>query len=748
MYNKLLTFIITSQTNNLGMRIGLSVSFYLISVLVYSQDLVVEVQDSLPAATSLGTAAQDSLITLAPPAEKKMDSLILPDKQKQKEKAKPKKPKKKRYIPYIKSMDEVTISDYKILYLDETEKSVDTSLSIEGEYSFNFLRTDYFEYLPLPNMGEGFNKLGYDFHEQSFTPQMGARVKHFGYFEKEDVPYYEMPSAYTELFFKTTFQQGQHLDATLAINTSPKFNIAVSFKGFRSEGKYNYSLSRSRQFRLSSQYQTYNNRYRMRFHQTTQSLENDFNGGLNNDGVYFFENAPNYLVADESGQPVLNENGEEEFVFYDGFLDRSQLPTQTRGTNILAGKRYFMDHQYHMFPVAKDTTTYAMTIGYRVNYENKNYQVNQQNANRYFLETYNGAVADTTYHTTFENSVYAKFENTLLGKLDIDLHHIQWDYTSGENEYEKDTLLPNRIDASQLAMEVNWSKSILGVEAQAGFYNSFQEDYGSKAWYITASRPLIKGIHFKASYKDRSQPLNFNYYLFRSDYREYDWHNPDLLNQKFKTKSLVLSHPKWGSISGEWTSIDNYTFFNNITPLRFLNERFKLEVLQLDKKIDYLKARFDQRLNFRKFSWINNIQYQRATKEEDPNEILQKPGLNVPEWLIRSTFMLTSSMFNEALFFQSGATFVFFTDYYADQYNPLIAEFVTQNNTKIGEYPRVDFFFNAKIKSSRLFVKLENINAPIEHLIFPDTPYDYYASPYIPYRDFSLRIGLIWNFFE
>ena len=177
------------------MRIGLSLSFFLITVLVYSQDLAVKVQDSLPAATSLGTAVQDSL--------------ILSDKQKQKEKAKPKKPKKKRYIPYIKSMDEVTISDYKILYLDETEISVDTSLSIEGEYSFNFLRKDYFEYLPLPNMGEGFNKLGYDFQEQSFTPQMGARVKHFGYFEKEDVPYYEMPSAYTELFFKTTFQQGQ-----------------------------------------------------------------------------------------------------------------------------------------------------------------------------------------------------------------------------------------------------------------------------------------------------------------------------------------------------------------------------------------------------------------------------------------------------------------------------------------------------------------------------------------------------------
>ena len=87
--------------------------------------------------------------------------------------------------------------------LDGTEKSVDTTLSIENEYSFNFLRKDYFEYLPLPNMGEGFNKMGYNFHDEPLTPQMGARVKHFGYFEKEDVFYYEVPSPYSELFFKS-----------------------------------------------------------------------------------------------------------------------------------------------------------------------------------------------------------------------------------------------------------------------------------------------------------------------------------------------------------------------------------------------------------------------------------------------------------------------------------------------------------------------------------------------------------------
>ena len=732
------------------MRIGLTLGFFSLSFLLFSQDLAFKIQDSLPRTTSLKTSFKDSLQLSEIDTKLKTDSLKL-EGEGPKKISKLKKEKKKGYRPYIKSMEEVTISDYKILYLDETEKSVDTSLSLEGEYTFNFLRKDYFEFLPLPNMGEGFNRLGYNFHEQSFTPQMGARVKHFGYFEKEDVPYYNVPSAYTELFFKTTFEQGQHLDATLAINTSPKFNIAVSFKGFRSLGKYSSSLSRSRQFRISTQYQTYNHRYRLRMHQTTQSLENDYNGGLKNDAVYFFENAPNYVVADESGQVVLDDNGEEEYIFYDGFMNRSQLQTQTAGTNVLEGKRYFMDHQYGILPVSNDTTAYKMILGFRTNYESKSYQLNQSRVNNYFFETYDdGPVADTTNYNTLENSLYVKLENSLLGKLKVDLHQIKWDYSFLKNEYEKDTLLPNRINSSQLAVQAKWSKSLLGFIAEAGFYNSFKEKYSTRAWDVTFSRPLIKSFQLHASYKNRSRPLNFNYYLFRSDFREYDWYKPDLLNQNFKTKKLVLLHPKWGQITGEWTEINNYTFFNNSTPLRKLNEQFKMEVLQLNKNIDYFKARFDQRLDFRKFSWINNVQFQEVAQEEDnTDELLSGPiALNVPKWLIRSTLMLTSSMFNEALFFQSGATFVFFTDYYADQYNPLLAEFVTQNNTKIGEYPRVDFFFNAKIKSSRLFIKLENVNAPIEHLIYPDTLYDYYSAPFTPYRDFSVRIGLIWNFFE
>lgn len=658
--------------------------------------------------------------------------------------------KRKSSAIFIKPMSNVTINDYKIMYLDGTEESVDTSLSLEREYSFNFLRKDYFELLVFPNMGEAFNKLGYDFHDQFFTPQMGARVKHFSYFEKGDVPYYEVPSAYTELFFKSTFEQGQFLDSSLAINTSPNFNIAVSFRGFRSLGNYSSSLGRSRQFRISSQYRSNNDRYRMRLHQATQSLENQVNGGLTNDSVYFFENAPNYVEADENGQPILDENGNENIVFYDGFLDRNRLPTQIKADNILQGKRYFMEHNYKIIPFSKDTSAYKASIGYSSSLENKTYNFIQNRPNIYFFEKYDTPnVNDSTTLKSLENKLFLHINDSSIGNIKFDLYHHNWQYDNGYNEYTKDTILSNSLNINRIASKVTWDKQLFGLSTKLMAYKSLNKDFSTDAFTVNLSRKIFEDFKLEASYKYRSQPLDFNFYLLESDFKEYNWENNNLLNQNFKTRSVAIFHNKWGSLKSEWTLINNYTFFYNNTSLSYFNERFKTVVFQTDEIIDYMKIRFDQKFDFGNFTWANNIQYQKVNQQKDLNEILGDPlALNVPEWLIRSTLMLTSSLFNNSLFFQTGTTFFYFTEFYADQFNPLLSEFVTQNNTKIGNYPRVDIFFNAKIQSSRIFLKLENVSAPIKHLINIDAPYNYYSGPFVPYRDFSVRFGLIWNFFD
>jgi len=73
-------------------------------------------------------------------------------------------------------------------------------------------------------------------------------------------------------------------------------------------------------------------------------------------------------------------------------------------------------------------------------------------------------------------------------------------------------------------------------------------------------------------------------------------------------------------------------------------------------------------------------------------------------------------------------------------YDPLLSEFYVQNNKLIGNFPRIDFFINAKIQQTRLYLKAEHINSSL-------TGYDYYSAPSYPYRDFSIRFGLVWNFF-
>ena len=159
---------------------------------------------------------------------------------------------------------------------------------------------------------------------------------------------------------------------------------------------------------------------------------------------------------------------------------------------------------------------------------------------------------------------------------------------------------------------------------------------------------------------------------------------------------------------------------------------------QSQSKIRYFKTRFVQNLNFWKFGLINTIQYQDVNFKKSESSF---SSLNVPKWITRSTLVLESFVFKNALFLQSGITFQYFSKYYADQYHPVLGEFVSQNHTQIGDFPRIDLFLNAKIQNTRLFLKYEHINSD-------RTGYNYYSSPFVPYRDGSIRFGLVWNMFQ
>ena len=642
----------------------------------------------------------------------------------------------------ITEMEEITIEDYKIYFSDGTETHLDTTLTINKDYHFNYLRKDYFELLPFANVGETFNKLGYDFQDQKLIPDIGARAKHYGYIEEDEVGYYEVPSPMTEIFFKTVFEQGQLLDALITVNTSPRLNITLAHKAFRSLGNYINTLGGGTNLRFTSQYTSKNYRYRQRSHFTAQRLENQANGGLDSLSVYYFEKAVDDLE-------------------YDGFLDRSRLTNNADTNNTLIGRRYYLDHQYDVKLGGNDKMKNyekpkAITVGHKFNFEGKHFIFDNSSRNSFFGNVLRNAFFGIRNSLdTMDNEFYAILREKNLGELKAGLRLIHWDYRISLPENTKNPdepydygPTPTKIQANQIALSAYWKKPFLKFYFKGEGYFSVFKAYASQFISGAISRDFKNGISTKVKLSLRSQTPNFNFFLNRSNFTEYNWHNPDFKNQLINTLNFTFAYPKWATIEGKYEVLNNYTYFKNLLPDSRLgpeevsNDIKKEEELvvtpeQYKGTVGYLKLRFSQQLDFWKFTLSNTAQYQQVSHDGD---IDFKP-LNVPEWNLRTSFLFSSQLFNKALYLQTGITAQYFTEFYADRYSAHLGEFVSQNHTKIGKFPRLDFFVNAKIQQTRLFLKYEHFNSDI-------TGYNYYSAPFTPYRDSSIRFGLVWNFFQ
>ena len=176
-----------------------------------------------------------------------------------------------------------------------------------------------------------------------------------------------------------------------------------------------------------------------------------------------------------------------------------------------------------------------------------------------------------------------------------------------------------------------------------------------------------------------------------------------------------------------YTGIDDHTYFglrpNDSTPTP----------IQFDGRVDYLKVKAERTFTYGKFSLANTVLFQQAVSGEEV--------FKVPQIVTRQSLYYTDEWFKKALFLQTGINFKYFSSYNMNAYDPVLGEFFVQNDVKLGGFPLVDLFFNAKVRQTRIFVKYEHINA-----LFVNKN-EYFAAPGYPYRDPVIRFGLVWNFF-
>tara|TARA_B100001971_G_scaffold104686_1_gene96370 strand:+ start:53 stop:2092 length:2040 start_codon:yes stop_codon:yes gene_type:complete len=629
------------------------------------------------------------------------------------------------------------IENYKFFLYKKTEKYVDTSLTIYKDYKFNFLRKDNFELLSFANVGQTYNKLGHNFNERFKLPQVGARGKHFTYFEKEDIQYFNVQTPFTELFAKSTFEQGQILDALVSLNLTPEYNFMVAHKGYKSLGKYQSARARGNQFRFSSNYKSKNNSTIWRMHFTSQNIFNRENGGLHSDSIYFFEQAPDYFVVDDYGEPIINEDGSNEMIYYDGYLDRSRLGTMIFAENSLYSKRFYSDFKKNVF-LNKNKES-LLAIGYEFTHEYKKIEYIDNHTGRLFGETNESTIKDKSRMYFQENKVYLESYLNKLGELYLSLSLVKWDNSYKDYEEELSDLILE-LNKNQTNINIKWTKILPKISFEFEYGNTLKSELSSNLLKLNISLIPLKNINTNISISKSVRSPNFNFILFRSAYNSYNWYNESLKNEEISNAQFEISYKKLLKITADYYTLDNYTFFKeNANSLNGEIDLYRFaSPFQAPSNIKYYKIKLENHNKIGKFALINTVQYQ---KKEQNIELDELETLNVPEWLTRNTLLYSTDLLNKALFLQTGITFNYFTKFFADYYNPLLSELVTQNYKQIGDYPRLDFFINAKIQQTRIFVKVEHLNSS-------STGYDFYSDPFNPYRDLSVRFGVVWNFFQ
>ena len=602
---------------------------------------------------------------------------------------------------------ETTFKDYKIIPFSKDTIFVDTTLTIKKDYKFNFIRKDDFELLPLHNQGQTFNKLAYSFDTVSLYPSLGARAKHYNFYEVDDIDYYEMATPFTELMYRKGLEQGQVLDALITLNFNKQQNISFSYKGLRSLGKYRHSLASHGNLRFTYSYKSKNKKYQLRSHLTAQELFNEESGGLIEKSRINFES---------------ND---------DDFKDRGRLETYfTNADNMLRANRYYIDHSYNLV-TKKDSisTKYNLKVGHIFRYKTKHYQFNQSAKNTYFGDAYTSKIRDKSHLTETYNQLNVALEsNKILGSLQFFVDNYNYNY-----RFKNVVVIANQVIAQSIGDNVSsvgarWKTSYKGIAINAQAATTLKGDLNGNYLKATASYKHDSLFVLKATLLNNSKSPNYNFLLNQSDYKEYNWQNIDFKNELTRTLLFELKSDKLLDASAQITQLDNYTY------LRDTLAGLQTKPLQFIETINYIKIKASRAISYKNFTLDNTIMYQKVA---NGSEVFR-----VPELVTRNTIYYSNAVFKKKpMYLQTGVTFKYFTKYYADSYHPLLSEFNIQNSVEIGNYPILDVFVNARVRNMRLFLKGEHINT-----LFSKKR-NYFAAPNYPYRDFTLRFGVVWDFF-
>ena len=570
---------------------------------------------------------------------------------------------------------------------------LDTTLNINKFYEFNFRRKDNFELIKPNNVGQSYNNLSYVLNESNY-PIIGYNANKTQLQSSDDIYFYDVAYPMTELLFKSVFSQGQLTDVLFTTNVNRKLNFSLGFKALRSLGKYQNSLSGSKSFTFTYNYNS--KKFSSKLFYLSQKLEKHESGGLSLTSISDFE----------SEDPVFNE--------------RSKLNVKFEDAVNVYFQRDFYSH--NIFKLSDNKKNFS--LNHTLHYVTVNNSYNQSLINNYYGGLIGGitTVDDKFKFRSINNKISFDISNFIFDFAEIGLINFNYEYFNLNSSNEK-------IKENSNLFSIKLSKNFKILDLDFDLQKKISGDrIGDRLKVVLKpAKRYNLDLNIKlSSVKSHPGLIYDNYY---SGFSGLNWTNRnDLIN----TSSILINYinKKFGQFSLSGSIINNYVY---VSTQNSDIESYIPQINQAEFDIKLFKLKYVKNFIFGKFSMNNSLLIQDVNQNDNV--------LNIPDFVYRNSFFITEKIFKNVLEIQSGFNFKIFSKFFINEYNPVISTFHIQDNRKIGGFPIIDFFLNAKIRQTRLFFIFEHINSSLSENNF-------FTTPSIPYRDSNFRFGLNWNLFN
>ena len=543
------------------------------------------------------------------------------------------------------------------------------------------------------------------------------------YYPRSETRFYNTPLPFTDLFYTARGQEDAIITATFSQNLSRSLNAAIDYRKINHKGGYTDQRVRHTNVVISSWLRSKNDRYMAFFSWNNNIIKNQNNGGIEADSLLDdprYINQRSIIPVNLNSAQTEYKHSELSFTHFLQFPKRKNQAMSWDTTNIfidttLADRTSGFSPPRVMQPLNISNTTLRHQLNFR-NIDLKffdtapepdssfygEFQTNQRGVRNYTRVRQIQNVFSTKIEVGKERSASLLFEPALI-------------YTINVVNEEPDNFVVNDLFAAG-TLELHTPADRIGLTLKAhvgigenvgdlmldGIVNVNFDKFGS----IQAG--VLQQIYEPSLFQNRLL-------VSEEEIWQTDFNRTNELNLSF-----WYSLPKFNfRIGTQYHLIDNYIYVDQ--------QKFPQ---QAGSVVNILQLILEKDFHLGKFHFLNMFVFQETSDL-----------MRLPRYWSRHNLFFETKLFDKIMLARFGIDLRYNTNYKADAYFPLFGQFHLQDDTTLEYIPRADAYISARVKTFRAFVKMENLT----QLIFQENNL---AAPLYPMRDWYIRLGIGWRFFD